>query len=162
MPHASCVAAPGILQVLLPQGGQRATRNFTVDSVGPDGASASRPVSISCEFLQEWEVQYTDQLQKLTLKASPHLAVKLTCTSSTRIFGQRRDVPIKVPCSSVSSSSLAAVSVGFLYSGAHKVGWWWTTGEKARAFARFTMSFTSVLSREKAGQASVLQKFALA
>ncbi|CAE7475859.1 unnamed protein product [Symbiodinium sp. CCMP2592] len=53
---------------------------------------------------EEWEVQYTDQLQKLTLK-------DLWTTK------------------------------GRSNQGAHRVGWWWTTGEKA-------------------GQASVLQKFA--
>ncbi|CAE7855378.1 unnamed protein product [Symbiodinium microadriaticum] len=53
---------------------------------------------------EEWEVQYTDQLQKLTLK-------DLWTTK------------------------------GRSNQGAHKIGWWWTTGEKA-------------------GQASVLQKFA--
>ncbi|CAE7606924.1 unnamed protein product [Symbiodinium sp. CCMP2456] len=52
---------------------------------------------------EEWEVQYTDQLQKLTLKD----------LWTTKLSNQ----------------------------GAHKIGWWWTTGEKA-------------------GQASVLQKFA--
>ena len=83
-----------------------------MDFVGPDGASASQHALRVLHCLQEWEVQYTDQLQKLTLKAGGGLAVKLKCTRSTRIFGQRRDVPIKVLCDSMFSSSLATGSLG--------------------------------------------------